>query len=177
MTEWPAVCAEDSLQLSMGRRSVRLGSRKKSVKWRKIAQYSLKTPHHIIKTKLTNDWISKTCLSTFKQLFSHILTVKEKSFAWIMSLNSYFKQKWLEKLLWADGKGCSNQGQFYLGGSGRDRNLTEKKEQMEMENKGAEKEKKRKALPPPHSSLPWRAGRRKPSSTGWRQRFSSSLPW
>ena len=33
-----------------------------------------------------------------------------------MSLNSYFKQKWLEKLLWADGKGCSNQGQFYLGG-------------------------------------------------------------
>lgn len=44
VTEWPAVCAEDSLQLSMGRRTVRLGSRKKCVKWRKIAPYSLKTP-------------------------------------------------------------------------------------------------------------------------------------
>lgn len=37
---------------------------------------------------------------------------------------------------------------------------------MEMENKGAEKEKKPKALPLRHSSLPWRAGRRKPSNTG-----------
>lgn len=63
---------------SMGRRTVRL-VRGKNVKWRKIAQYSLKTPTTLQKLKLTNDRITKTCLSTFKQLFSHILTGKEKA--------------------------------------------------------------------------------------------------
>lgn len=64
--------------------------------------------------------------------------MKEKRFVWIISLNSYFKQKWLEKLLSADGKGCLNQGQFYLRWVER-QDLTERKkcmncqEQMEME--------------------------------------------
>lgn len=47
-----------------------------------------------------------------------------------MCLNCYFKQKWLEKLLWADGKGCSNQGQFYLGGVG-ETGIWQKKKKVE----------------------------------------------
>lgn len=99
---------------SLGRKTVKPLREKNCEMERNVWALTL-NPHNITKPKLTNDWIAKTCLSTFKQLFSHILTVKEKGSAWIMSPNSYFKQKWLEKLLRADGEGYSKQGQFYLG--------------------------------------------------------------